>query len=343
MWRMDTLRWGTGLLLAEVGQTPQEKLRAPHSPWRRSALPCAHTAARSHSTETTDHFPPKQPVTLVRVDRSLSPTYTVRRGQRSVHPVGDDSGYRCFASEIAVRRSLDCAGFNRPSGVAPDPLQRRNCQGRVLSAVKREHRATDLRDGGGGRFNTKDVDGGRRTVQVRLGAGSRVTVRVEWKQFGSSPLSNKLTSLLQQIGFAKAGQVDGPGRRKHQAAHAMVLAVCLIVDDLHPAVTVADQDHALNAEAHREGDPCANVVRSVFEPLPQRAAEHLVATSQRPSTPQKVGSEVVAAVVANHEDVPGPGQLASDLDGSRGVEARGRAMYPNCGNRTGSTPQGTDH
>ena|ERR1051326_3469713 len=76
MWRMDTLRWGTGLLLAEVGQTPQEKLRAPHSPWRRSALPCAHTAARSHSTETTDHFPPKQPVTLLRFDRSLSSEMT---------------------------------------------------------------------------------------------------------------------------------------------------------------------------------------------------------------------------------------------------------------------------
>lgn len=70
---------------------------------------------------------------------------------------------------------------------------------------------------------------------------------------------------------------------------------------------MADQDHILNAQTHGEADPRTNVARRIFKPLPQRAADDLVASKLWPSTSQQVSSKVVPAVIASHEDVPGSG------------------------------------
>ena len=77
---------------------------------------------------------------------------------------------------------------------------------------------------------------------------------------------------------------------------------------------MADQDHLLNGQAHRERDPRADIAGRFLKPLPQSSAEELVAPKLRPATSQQVGSEKVATVVAGHEHVSSLGQLAPDLD-----------------------------
>src|SRR4029453_1322905 len=69
IWRMDTLRWGTALLLAEVGQTPQKK-RRPLT--RHSATPPCRVCPYP---PRPGHLRPKRPVIFPRKreDRSLSP------------------------------------------------------------------------------------------------------------------------------------------------------------------------------------------------------------------------------------------------------------------------------
>src|SRR5438067_10341445 len=79
MWRMDTLRWGTELLLAESWSLPaREATGLPHLPWRRpsrvvSGLVTFDRDDRSLSSEMAGHFAPKRVVTLPQNNWTLWP------------------------------------------------------------------------------------------------------------------------------------------------------------------------------------------------------------------------------------------------------------------------------